>query len=103
MVDRRPTMPELLEWLDELVEWQTFAHFLPKMERHFVAIIERNKSDVTNQKIALYNKWLSVCPEANWGHVIDALEKSKETNVVKKVKEKLKIIKVEEETGLKQL
>ena len=103
-MERKPEMPELLDWLQELVDWQTFALFLPKMEKHFVAIIEKNKvGDIPGQKIAMYDRWLRVYPEANWGHVIDALEKAKEVDLVKKVKKNLGVASVDASTGMKNL
>uniref|UniRef100_A0A1X7UI52 Death domain-containing protein n=1 Tax=Amphimedon queenslandica TaxID=400682 RepID=A0A1X7UI52_AMPQE len=104
-MDGKPDMPDLLDWLQELVDWQAFALFLPKMEKHFVAIIEKNRvGDIPAQKIAMYDKWLRVYPEANWGHVIKALEKAKEEELVKKVKKKLGVMElVDESTGMKKL
>lgn len=46
---------------------------------------------ISNQKIALYNKWLSVCPEAKWSDVISALERTSHILLASKVKQKLGI------------
>ena len=91
-MERRPKVAELLEWLDEMVQWQNFGHLLPKMEPHYITVIEKEKSgDISNQKIALYNKWLSVCPEAKWSDVIGALERTSHIVLASKVKQKLGI------------
>uniref|UniRef100_A0A1X7TZM0 Death domain-containing protein n=1 Tax=Amphimedon queenslandica TaxID=400682 RepID=A0A1X7TZM0_AMPQE len=93
-MDRKPEVSELLEWLDELSRWKKFGMFLPGIRPHDLDIIEDEENRADNRKIALFGKWLRVYPEANWGHVIDALEKANEKELVKKVKEKLRILPV---------
>ena len=39
---------------------------------------ETTNWSVDKQKLALYDKWLSVCPDAIWSDVITALEKANE-------------------------
>ena len=78
MVDKRPTPAELQVQLHSLVNWETFGLQLPEIESSDIEKIQRDKSHVDQQKLSLFNKWLSVCPEASWSHVITALEKAQE-------------------------
>ena len=102
-MERKPEVSELLEWLEKLVNWKKFGSFLPKMEPHFIEIIKKDEDDISSRKIALFGKWLRVCPEANWGHVIDALEKANEDDLAKNVKKNLGVTSVDASTGMKKL
>lgn len=86
----KPTIPELDRHLKDLVNWKQFALHLPGTDNTDIRVIESNKRDDTIdlQKIALYEKWLQVNPEASWGHVITALETVRENSIAKQLKEK---------------
>lgn len=77
----RPTVAELLERLEALVEWKKFGLFLPGITSTAVNIIEKDHSTVDDRKMALYSKWLSVDPCANWHKVIEALTKANENAI----------------------
>ena len=82
-------MPLLIQWLDELVEWQSFGYWLPKIEEHDIPKIEKESSNLNEQKRKLYSKWLSVCPEATWNDVIKALEANREKKIAQDIKKKI--------------
>ena len=85
MVDKRPTLAELQVQLHSLVNWETFGLHLPGIESSEIEKIKLNKPEVDQKKLSLYNKWLSVCPEASWNHVITALETAQEKTLANKV------------------
>ena len=87
MVDKRPTPAELQVQLHSLVNWETFGLHLPGIESSDIEKIQRDKFHVDQQKLSLFNKWLSVCPKASWSHVIIALEKAKEKSLANEVTE----------------
>ena len=85
----RPTMPLLIQWLDPLVEWQSFGYCLPKIEEHDIPTIEKESSNLNEQKWKLYFKWLSVCPEATWNDVIKTLEDNRNNKIAQDIKKKI--------------
>ena len=84
----RPTVAELIEMLDSLVEWKKFGFFLPGITDSTLKIIEMDYSSVDDQKMALFSKWLRVDPQATWHNVIEALTKAKENFLVNKIERK---------------
>uniref|UniRef100_A0A1X7T5C8 Death domain-containing protein n=1 Tax=Amphimedon queenslandica TaxID=400682 RepID=A0A1X7T5C8_AMPQE len=66
MIDDRPEISLLTQWLEPLVDWQSFGYCLPGITQHDVSIIEAESSSVNDRKRKLYSKWLSVSPEATW-------------------------------------
>ena len=77
-VASRPTEGELDLGLAELVNWQRFATHLPNLTRADIEEIEKNRSDVKNQKLELFGTWLRKSSDATWNDVISALEKAQE-------------------------
>ena len=83
----KPTVATLDEQLRELVYWETFGIQLRGIRYEDIETIERNKvGNNPGQKLALYNKWLKVCPNASWSDVVIALEKAKEHTLAEQVK-----------------
>ena len=96
------TVPELDICLRDLVNWQRFAVYLPQIDQTDNYIIEKNnRNDVVDQKLALYETWLKVCPDATWDNVIHALESVKENTLASKIKGKFPIM-AQKEQKLKQ-
>ena len=96
------TVPELDKCLRDLVNWQRFAVHLPQIDQTDIRIIEKNnRDDVVDQKLALYEAWLKVCPDASWDNVIHALESVKENTLASKIKGKFPIT-AQKEQNLKQ-
>ena len=85
MVDKRPTHAELQKQLDSLVHWEKFGLHLPGIESSDIERIKRDKSCVDEQKLSLYNRWLSVCLNTSWSDVITALETAEEKTLANKV------------------
>ena len=83
----RPTEAELDQHLRELTHWHSFALHLPGMEQTHISVIkENNPHDVEKQKLALYGKWLSICPSASWSDVVQALEDAGELSMANKIR-----------------
>ena len=85
----RPQYDQLIELLDTLVNWQKFGTFLPGIESKDIQIIECDNRGTDKQKVTLFSKWLSVCPEASWHDVLSALQKSRELALESLVYQKL--------------
>uniref|UniRef100_A0A1X7T9S5 Uncharacterized protein n=1 Tax=Amphimedon queenslandica TaxID=400682 RepID=A0A1X7T9S5_AMPQE len=62
MIDDRPDITSLTQWLEPLVDWQSFGYYLPGITQHDVSKIEAESSSVNDQKRKLYTKWLSGFP-----------------------------------------
>ena len=91
IMDRRPTVLELVDALRTLTKWTNFAQNLPNIEEHHIDKIKaENKDDIDEQKRVLFNKWLSICPGATFRHVISALEKSHNGTLADSLREKIR-------------
>ena len=92
-VASRPTESELDLELAELVNWQRFATHLPDLTAGDIEQIKLdNNSNVAQQKLGLYRKWLQTSTKASWEYVITALEKAKENVLADVVKTKFDIV-----------
>ena len=89
-ISGKPTFPQIIEWLEPLIAWQDFGHFLPEMPPHVVQKIETDKATITERKTALCRKWLAIYPKATWKDVINALEKIGENAMAENIKSQLK-------------
>ena len=82
----RPSVQELDQFLNDLVNWERFAIHLPQIEQTDIYIIKRdNPFSVFAQKQTLFDKWLRVYPNASWDDVVLALEKIGEITLSKSV------------------
>ena len=73
-IDSKPTVNELSVALKKITEWKTFAVSLSqRIEPHHITEIQANESTISEKKLALYMKWLQVCPDAKWSDVVTAL------------------------------
>ena len=88
-LSNRPTESELMELLEQLVEWQKFAIFLPKISSAMIKKIENDYASTDLRKLALFSKWLRVDSYATWDKVIVALSKANEHYLASKVQENL--------------
>ena len=92
-VTSRPTESELDLELAELVNWQRFATHLPDLTAADIEQIKLdNNSNVAQQKLGLYRKWLQTSTKASWEYVITGLEKAKENVLADVVKTKFGIV-----------
>ena len=90
MIDDRPDISLLTQWLEPLVHWKQFGHCLPGIKYSDILKIEAENVKVDERKLALYSKWLSIAPEATWADVINALSRRRENNLVQGIKRNLK-------------
>ncbi|XP_019854303.1 PREDICTED: uncharacterized protein LOC109583413 [Amphimedon queenslandica] len=86
MIDDRPDILLLIEWLEPLVDWKPFGLHLVGISRHDVLKIEQEHVQIEDRKLSLYSKWLSVNPKATWRNVIDALTSTKENKLKQDIK-----------------
>ena len=86
-IDDRPNISLLTQWLEPLVDWQSFGYCLPGITQHDVSIIEAENFSLNDQKRKLYTKWLSVYPEAKWSDVITALTIRRENTLAQNIRE----------------
>ena len=87
MIDDRPDIFLLLQWLEPLVDWKPFGLCLVGMEEHDILKIEQEQAKIEDRKLALYSKWLSVNPKATWRDVIDALTKLNQNKLAQDIKD----------------
>ena len=88
-IDDRPEVPLLLEWLDPLVNWQSFGLQLPGITQDMITMIEQSGMDTKQQKKALFILWLSNNPGATWSNVIAALYIQKDIELAESVSDAL--------------
>ena len=82
----RPTIQELDQQLNDLVNWERLAIHLPKITQTDIEIIKRdNSNNRSGQKLALYDKWLRSYPNASWDAVVLALEVIDENTLAKNI------------------
>ena len=87
----RPEEALWAEYLESLIEWQTFAIFLPKIRHSDIKKIEKEETGkVDQQKMALWSKWTSVYPSGSWDDVVAALKRMKENKLAEEIEKKLK-------------
>ena len=85
----KPTVQQLDQSLEGLIEWERFALYLPGIKEVNTAVIKKDKKDdVISQKLFLYEKWLKVYPSASWQDVVQALEKAKENALANTIESK---------------
>ena len=88
-IEDRPEVPLLLQWLDPLVNWQSFGLQLPGITPNMIIMIEQSGMDTKQQKETLFTKWLDNNPRATWRDVIVALKRRKETKLAESVSDAL--------------
>ena len=74
----KPKVNQLaLELKDVVNDWDDFAIQLPGVTKvHLSSAVVNHPHSLARQKLYIYEKWLNVCPEASWSHVVDALNKA---------------------------
>ena len=74
-----PTVADLTELMESLVDWQLFGTHLPGITPTAIKIIERNRpQNIELQKWDLFVEWLRVDSDPSWEKVIGGLIKAKE-------------------------
>ena len=87
MIDDRPDISLLIQWLEPLVAWKPFGLCLVGMKDHDILKIEQEYTKIEDRKLALYSKWLSVNPKATWGDIIDALTSIEENKLAQEIRD----------------
>uniref|UniRef100_A0A1X7THF6 Death domain-containing protein n=1 Tax=Amphimedon queenslandica TaxID=400682 RepID=A0A1X7THF6_AMPQE len=88
MIDDRPDISLLTQWLEPLVDWKQFGLCLVRIKEHDVSKIEQENTKIEDRKLALYSKWLKVEPKATWADVINALNKTEENKLAQDIRRK---------------
>uniref|UniRef100_A0A1X7SX44 Death domain-containing protein n=1 Tax=Amphimedon queenslandica TaxID=400682 RepID=A0A1X7SX44_AMPQE len=99
MIDDRPNISLLIQWLEPLVNWKQFGCCLPGITYSDISKIEAENKKIDEQKSALYSKWLTVAPKATWADVINALSKRKENKFVREIRRNLQKSALRSATG----
>ena len=81
MIDDRPDISLLTQWLEPLVDWKPFGLGLPEITYSDILKIEVDNAKIDERKLALYSKWLNIASKATWADVINALNKSRENSI----------------------
>ena len=87
MIDDRPDITLLIQWVEPLVDWKPFGLYLVGMKEHDISKIEQEHVKIEDKKLALYLKWLSVNPKATWRNVIDALTSINQNKLAQDIKD----------------
>uniref|UniRef100_A0A1X7T454 NACHT domain-containing protein n=1 Tax=Amphimedon queenslandica TaxID=400682 RepID=A0A1X7T454_AMPQE len=87
MIDDQPDIFLLLQWLEPLVDWQSFGLHLPGITQWNIRTIQH--IDAKHQKLALFVKWLNTNPTASWRDVINALKQCKENELARTIEDKV--------------
>ena len=89
MIDDRPDISLLTQWLEPLVDWKPFGRCLPGIKYSDILKIEAENTKIDERKLALYSKWLSIAPKASWADVINALSRRRENKLVQDIRRNL--------------
>ena len=81
MIDDRPDISLLIQWLQPLVDWKPFGLGLPEITFSDISKIEAENATIDGRKLALYSKWQYIAPKGTWADVINALNKTKENSI----------------------
>ena len=91
MIDDGPDIFLLLQWLEPLVDWQSFGLLLPGITQQDITTIEDFEIDTEQSKEGLFSKWLKKNPTATWRDVLNALTKSEEINLFQIINDQLQV------------
>uniref|UniRef100_A0A1X7SX61 NACHT domain-containing protein n=1 Tax=Amphimedon queenslandica TaxID=400682 RepID=A0A1X7SX61_AMPQE len=91
MIDDQPDIFLLLQWLEPLVDWQSFGLLLPGITQQDITTIEDFEIDKEQSKEGLFCKWLKKNPTATWRDVLNALTKREEINLFQTINNQLQV------------
>uniref|UniRef100_A0A1X7T4P5 NACHT domain-containing protein n=1 Tax=Amphimedon queenslandica TaxID=400682 RepID=A0A1X7T4P5_AMPQE len=91
MIDDQPDISLLIQWLEPLVDWQSFGLLLPGITQQDITTIENLAVDTEQSKGALFSKWLQKNPTATWRDVLNALTKREEINLLQTINDQLQV------------
>ena len=81
----------LTQWLEPLVDWQSFGLLLPGITQQDITKIEEFAIDAEQSKLGLFSKWLQTNPSATWRDVLNALTKREELNLLQTINDQLQV------------
>ena len=84
----RPTLIELDASLKDLKQWERFGMYLPGMYSSDIESIRRDRLTASDQKYALFSRWIQKHPTYSWEDVILALEKAGEKVIAFRLRNK---------------
>ncbi len=74
MTTNKLDVPAMCVALKDLTRWKVFANHLRDIETSEIDTIEQDEpQSVEKKNMALFSKWLQVCPGASWSDVASAL------------------------------
>uniref|UniRef100_A0A1X7T627 Death domain-containing protein n=1 Tax=Amphimedon queenslandica TaxID=400682 RepID=A0A1X7T627_AMPQE len=85
----KPDFMLLNQWLEPLVDWQSFGLLLPGITQWNIITIQQ--LNAKHQKLALFTKWLNTDPTATWRDVLNALTKREEINLLQTINDQLQV------------
>ena len=91
MIDDRPDIFLLRQWLEPLVDWQSFGLLLPGITQQDITTIEDFEIDTEQSKEGLFSKWLNKSHTATWRDVLNALTKREEINLLQIINDQLQV------------
>ena len=91
MIDDQPDIFLLLQWLEPLVDWQSFGLLLPGITQQDITTIEDFAIDAEQSKGGLFSKWLKKNRTATWRDVLNALTKREEINLLQTINDQLQV------------
>ena len=90
-IDDRPDIFLLLQWLEPLVDWQSFGLLLPGITQQDITTIEDFEIDTKQSKEGLFSKWLKKNLTSTWRDVLNALTKREEINLLQTINDQLQV------------
>ena len=90
-IDDQPDIFLLRQWLEPLVDWQSFGLLLPGITQQDITTIEDFEIDAKQSKEGLFSKWLKKNPTATWRDVLNALTKREEFNLLQTINDQLQV------------
>ncbi len=87
MAINKPDVPAMDLALKALTRWKVFANHLRCITTYEIDTIDQDEpQSVEKKKMALFKKWLEVCPDASWSDVVTTLIKARENKLAQEIK-----------------
>uniref|UniRef100_A0A1X7TSV4 Death domain-containing protein n=1 Tax=Amphimedon queenslandica TaxID=400682 RepID=A0A1X7TSV4_AMPQE len=91
MVDDRPDIVLLIQWLEPLFDWQSFGLLLPGITQQDITTIKEFAIDAEQSKGGLFSQWLKKNAKATWRDVLNALTKREEISLLQAINDQLQV------------
>ena len=92
MIDDQPDIFLLLQLLEPLVDWKSFALNLPGITQQDIITIDHLNVCTKEKKVLLCTKWLNAThSQATWRDVLDALTGIKEDMIAQTIRDQLQV------------